>query len=95
MDASPLKQPSAIAPMIMSLIALGIVLGHYAVYGIVHDADEGTPAHLFQLLMVIQIPIIAVFAFKWLPRAPRPALLVLGLQALGIVAAFTSVYFLT
>ena len=95
MNPSLLKQPTAVAPFVLSLIALGIVLGHYAVYGIVHETDEGTPAHLFQLLMVIQIPIIAVFAFKWLPRAPRPALLVLALHALGIVAAFASVYFLT
>jgi hypothetical protein len=90
-----MKQPSAVAPMIMSLVALGIVIGHYAVYGIVHETDEGTPAHLFQLLMAAQVPIIGFFAAKWLPRAPRPAITVLVLQALAIAVAFASVYFLT
>jgi hypothetical protein len=95
MTDSPMKQPSAVAPMIMSLVALGIVIGHYAVYGIVHETDEGTPAHLFQLLIAAQVPIIGFFAAKWLPRAPRPAITVLALQALAIAAAFASVYFLT
>ena len=95
MVASPMKQPSALAPMIMSLIALGLVVGHYAVYGIVHETDEGTPAHLFQLLMAAQIPIIGFFALKWLPRAPGPALKILAAQALAIVVALASVYFLT
>jgi len=95
MNVSPIKQPSAFVPMIMSLAALALVIGHAAVYGIVHEADEGTPAHLFQILMVLQVPIIALFAIKWLPRAPRQALLVLALQAGAGIAAFAAVYFLT
>ncbi|MDQ6689324.1 MAG: hypothetical protein M3Z18_02330 [Gemmatimonadota bacterium] len=79
----------------MSLIALAIVLGHFAVYGIVHEVDEGTPAHLFQLLMAGQVPLIGFFALKWLPRNPSPALQVLALQAAAVIAAFASVFFLT
>jgi len=95
MSNSTLRQPSAVFPLAMSLVALGIVVGHAAVYGIVHEADEGTPAHLFQLLMAGQVPFIAFFAFKWLPRAPREALLVLALQGAAAIAAFAGVFFLT
>jgi hypothetical protein len=79
----------------MSLAGLALVLGHFAMYGIVHEADEGTPAHLFQLLMVAQVPIVLFFAAKWLSRSPRQAITVLALQAASGIAAFASVYFLT
>lgn len=95
MTIVPIKQPSAIVPMAMSLAALALVLGHAAVYGIVHEADEGTPAHLFQILMAGQAPVIGYFALKWLPRDPLRAVGVLALQALAAAAAFASVYWLT
>jgi len=79
----------------ISLAALAIVLGHAAIFGVVHEADEGTAAHIFQLLMVAQVPIVAFFAVKWLPRAPRQTLQVLALQAGAALAAFAAVFFLT
>ncbi len=95
MNILPVKQPSALAPMAMSLAALSLVLGHAAIYGIVHEADEGTAAHLFQILMAGQVPVIVYFAAKWLPKAPRQALQMLGLQLVAAMAAFASVYWLT
>ena len=95
MTVLPMKQPSAWLPMVMSLVALVLVLGHAAIFGIAHEADEGTAAHLFQLLMVGQLPVIAYFAVKWLPRHPRQALGTLALQAGAGLAAFASVYWLT
>lgn len=77
------KKPSAIAPVVMSLAAAlliaATVTGVVPVPPVVTGAhrDEAAPARLFQLLMFLQLPIIAVFAARWLPRAPRPALLVL------------------
>jgi hypothetical protein len=76
----------------MSLAALALVVGHVAVYGLVHQADEGTAAHLFQLLMAGQVPVVAYFAVKWLPRNPKGALLVLALQACAGFAAFAVLY---
>jgi hypothetical protein len=90
-----MKHPIALIPLAASLAALGIVLGHVAVYGIVHEADEGTAAHLFQILMAGQVPVVAFFAIRWLPKAPRRALLVLVLQGGAAMAAFASVFFLT
>jgi hypothetical protein len=95
MNVPSLRQPSAFLPLAMSLAALSLVLGHAAIYGIVHEADEGAPAHIFQILMATQVPIVAFFAIKWLPRAPRQALVVLALQAAAGAAAFGSVFFLT
>jgi hypothetical protein len=84
----------------MSLAALSLVLGYVAVYGYRGSSqtqDEGAAAHLFQLLMVLQGPIILFFAIKWLPREPREALTVLALQfgawcaALGTLFLFETV----
>ncbi len=95
MNVPSMKQPSAFLSLAMSLIALAMVLAHAAIFGVVHEADEGTAAHLFQLLMTAQIPVVAFFAIKWLPRAPRQALCVLGMQAAAGLAAIAFVYLLT
>ena len=89
-----MKQPSAFLPVAMSLAALTLVLGHVAMFGGAREADEGTAAHLFQLLMVAQLPIIAFFAIKWLPQNPRPALAILALHVAAAIAALTSVFLL-
>jgi len=95
MNVPSMKQPSAFLPLAMSLTALGVVLGHVAIYGIVHEADEGAAAHIWQLLMAGQLPIVAFFAFKWLPRAPMRSLRVLALQGGGVLASCAAVFFLT
>ena len=92
MSRSLIKRPSAVLPLVMSCAALALVLGHAVLFGVVHEADEGTAAHIFQLLMAAQVPVVAYFAIKWLPRAPRQALQVLALQA---GAAIVAVFFLT
>ena len=95
MSRSLLKLPSGYLPVAMSLAGLALVLGHYAVYGNLHEVDEGTPAHLFQLLMAGQVPIVAFFVIKWLPRETAEASKVLAFQAGAGIAAFSGVYFLT
>jgi len=89
-----LKNPSAFLPLAMSLAALATVLLHVAFFGTARQADEGTAAHIWQILMAGQIPIIALFGIKWLPRAPRQALLVLSLQAGAVLAALAPVFIL-
>jgi len=92
---SLIRKPSALIPLAMALSALALVVGHAAVYGIVHEADEGAAAHIFQILMVAQVPFVAFFAVRWLPRNPKQALLILALQAGIVFAAFAGVFFLT
>ncbi|TMD17703.1 MAG: hypothetical protein E6I00_07150 [Chloroflexi bacterium] len=91
---STLRRPSALVPPAMSLVALVIVLGHIAFFGTAREADEGTAAHLWQLLMAGQVPVMAFFAITWLPRAPRQAMLVLALQAIAMFAAAAPVFLL-
>lgn len=90
-----LKRPSAFLPLAMSVAALVLVLGHVVVAGAgaARQADEGATAHIFQLLIVGQVPLVAFFAIKWLPRAPRFSLLVLALQAVAGIVAIAPVYF--
>jgi hypothetical protein len=95
MNSSTLmKQPTALLPMAMSVAALATVLGHVAMFGSAREADEGTAAHRFQLLMIAQVPIIAFFAIKWLRRTPRQALPILALQAGAALAALAPVFVL-
>jgi hypothetical protein len=94
MNISALKHPSALIPLAMSFAALALVVVHTAMYGVVHETDEGTPAHVFQLLMGAQIPIIAFFALKWLPQNPQSATLVLALQIGAALVAMAPVFIL-
>ncbi len=94
MNISIIKKPSAWFPMAMSLAALALVLGHVAMFGIAREADEGTAAHIWQILMAAQAPIVAFFAIKWLPQTPKQALLILALQVIAALAALAPVFFL-
>lgn len=95
-----LKHPSAFLPLAMSLTALAVVgvaamysVLHYG-HGLVREPDEGTAAHLWQILMVGQLPVLLFFAFKWLPRAPRQTLGILALQTGAWLASCAPIYFL-
>ena len=89
-----MKQPSGFLPVAMSFAALATVLGHVLRFGVAREADEGTAAHVFQVLMMAEVPIVAFFAIKWLPRSPGPALWVLALQAAAALAALAPVFIL-
>jgi hypothetical protein len=94
MNVSPMKQLSGWLPLAMSLVALTVLLGHIALFGTAREADEGATAHVWQLLMAGQFPVVAFFAIKWLPRAPRQALPVLALQVAAALVALAPVYVL-
>ena len=92
---SLLKYPSAWVPLVLAFLSIALPIGHATIYGFVREADEGTAAHLWQILMVLQIPLVLFFAAKWLPRAPKQALVVLALQAGAYLTSLAMVYFLT
>jgi len=85
---------SAFLPVAMSLVAFALVLGHVALFGGGREADEGTLAHLWQILMAVQLPIIAFFAIKYIPQRLKEALLVLVLQMVAALAACAPVFIL-
>jgi hypothetical protein len=91
---SLLKHPSALVPLVMSFAAFLLIIAVLSTVGITHQQDEGAPAHIFQLLIALQVPIIAFFALKWLPRNPRPTLLILLLQIGAALLAVATIAWL-
>ena len=88
------KRPSAWLPIVMSCTALAIVVIHLARFGVGRAPDEGTSAHLWQILMAGQFPIIVWFAVRWVPQTPKAALAILALQAVAVLAAMAPVFYL-
>lgn len=88
------REPAAILPMIMSAVALAAVIVHVALFGTARQADEGAAAHIWQLMMAGQLPIIAYFAVKHLGDETRPALRILAVQIAAALAAMAPVYLL-
>lgn len=86
---------SALLPIVMSLAALGLLAGAL-VLGVSRppDGDEGAAAHIWQLLIAGQAPIVAYFALGWLPRAPREAVFVLTVQMGAALASIVPVFLL-
>ncbi len=88
------RKPSAFLPLGMSIAALAIVSFHMMIYGVEREIDEGSAAHIFQVLMAAQVPIVIYFAIKFVPRHSTQAVKVLVLQGLALLAAVLPVYFL-
>ena len=86
------KKASALIPVVMSLIALVLIGIQLSLHGMRPVRDEGALAHLYQLLVVGQIPVISYFAFRWLRRAPLQGLRVVASQAFALAAALVPVH---
>ena len=84
---------SRVAPVIMSLLALTLIIEGVVQFGLHHsEVDEGWQAHLFQLLMVLQVPIVLAFIATANWKQPKRILPVLGLQAIAWSAAMGALY---
>jgi hypothetical protein len=94
MNISSTRQPIALIPIAMSIAALATVLGHVVMVGTAPQPDEGAAAHVWQLLMAGQVPVVLFYALKWLPRSPGTALQVLAAQIGAALAALAPVYWL-
>jgi hypothetical protein len=89
------RLPSAYLPLALSLSALAFMITYVAVFGVSEPGgDEGGPARLFQLIMLIQLPIMGYFALRWLPGEPRQGLVILALQILAWVTPVALIIFL-
>ncbi len=91
---SLLKQPSAYLPLLMSLTAFLLIIAVLSTVGITHQQDEGAPARIFQLLILLQMPAITYFSLKRQTQSPRPALIVLTLQVGAAILAVVIVVWL-
>ncbi|MDE2159542.1 MAG: hypothetical protein KGJ30_11525 [Burkholderiales bacterium] len=93
---APFKRPWTVSlPILMSGVAIALVLAHAALYGTVHEPDEGAAAHLFQVLMVGQWPLLAYFFVRRFPRSPRRFGAELVLLAALWIGSFAAVRWLT
>ena len=88
------RKPSAIAPVIMSVAALVVLLIALVTGGVKPRADEYAAAHIWQLLMVGQLPFLGWFALRWLRRGFRSAIPVVGMQVLAFGVALLPVWLL-
>jgi hypothetical protein len=91
MTARQVNRATAAVPLLCSAAAFALVMANILA-GIPRQPDENTSAHIFQLLILIQIPLIALFAAgaDW-AQWRRPAAL-LALQALAIATALLPVW---
>jgi hypothetical protein len=93
METPAVNRASAIALLVLSLVAFGTVLTGY-LPGHPPQADEGTQAHIFQLSILLIAPAGLVFAATadW----TRPASIILRLSVPGIAVglAFAALYYL-
>jgi hypothetical protein len=93
-SSAMLKRPSGFLPIAMSCAALAVVLVFLILHGPSPQPDEGAAAHIWQLLMAGQVPIVAFFVIKWVRRSPRQGLPILALQVVAALAAMAPVFLL-
>ncbi|MGA2276330.1 MAG: hypothetical protein ABSG00_01900 [Terracidiphilus sp.] len=87
-----MKRICGIAPIVMSLMALALVIEGAIEFGNHRPADEGWQAHIFQILMLAEIPVIVAFvALSW--RSLRRNLATFGAQLLLWAVAVGAVRF--
>ncbi len=91
MDRQKINRISGTVPIVLSLMALGVVMAAVLTGSEKGNADEGSLAHIFQLLIVAEVPFILVFiaTAEW-NRVIRVAG-VIALQAAALVLAFAPV----
>jgi hypothetical protein len=90
MTSAQVNRLAAGLPLICSALALALVVTAIAT-GVPRQPDEGAIAHLWQLLMAVQLPLILLFLATSDWRTRRP-LLLLGLQLAGIAIACLPVW---
>src|SRR6476620_3152604 len=88
------KRPSGFLPVVMSLGALPTMQKNLALHGPAPQQDEGTAAHIWQILMAAQAPIVLFFAIKGMPQSPKQAVPVLAFQVGAAIAAMAPVFLL-
>jgi hypothetical protein len=87
------RRPSAFLPIVISILMMLAILVHIARFGTAPQPDEGAAAHLFQVLMPVQVLIIVLFAVSWL-RKNRAAWVILATQCAAALSVLATVFFL-
>ena len=93
MNNSLIKKPSAWIPIVIPLTFFAVMLILFTINGLPSpQKDEGTMAHLFQIWIVLEIPMLSFFAIKWLPQAPKEASIILAIQIISALMVCAPVF---
>ena len=88
-----INRVSAIAPCVMSLAAFLLALVAVAIGWDKGAKDEGAAAHIFHLLIALQIPFILAFLVTADWKRFLRVVGILSLQAAAVALAFAPVHF--
>jgi len=86
MTKAQINRVSAVAPLVLSGLALALLTTVLTTGWERNLKDEGTAAHLFQLCLTLQIPLIALFALtaRWAEKLATIRMLAVQSAALGL-----------
>jgi hypothetical protein len=71
---------------------LVLVAIQISIHGMSPEPDEGALAHLYQLLVIGQIPVIAFFGLRWFRQTPLQGLRVVVAQGFALASALVPVF---
>jgi hypothetical protein len=60
-DQTTAQRMGRLLPILMSMLCLGLVIEGFLEFRLVPQKDGGWQAHIFQLLMTLQLPIILMY----------------------------------
>ena len=92
MDSQRINRVTGFAPVAMSIAAYFLVLAAVAARWEVNQPDEGAAAHIFQLLVAGQVPIVLVYVASADWKRPWAILRMLLIQAAAVGIAFSAVF---
>jgi hypothetical protein len=95
MSTSSINRLSRYAPLAMSTSMLIMVFSAYIRFGARVSLDEGTEAHIFQILAVLQILLIILFIASAKDRSLKQIGPIVGLQVLFFGISILAAAFLT
>ena len=85
---------AGVLPLILSAASFSLIIFSVTTGWELGGSDEGAAAHIFQLMMSAQLPLIAIFLFTADWRDRRLVVLTLLVQAAAIAAVIaTGLYF--
>lgn len=91
MSRRSINRVAGTAPIALSFLALLVVTVALVTGSAQGQTDEGAAAHIWQLLMVAQLPLLAVFVATADWKRSSRVVAMLALQALAIGAALAPV----
>lgn len=93
MSSQKVNRICGVAPVIMSLAAFLLVFAAVVAGWAKGQTDEGSAAHIFQLLIAGQVPVIFVFVVTSDWRRYLRTLSFLAIQVLSIAVALMPVWY--